>query len=268
MNSKFEGKVALITGAGSGIGKAAALAFAREKAKVVVADVDVEQGEKTVQMIKGNGGDAIFVKVDVSKATQVETMVNKTMEKYGRLDYAFNNAGVNNGHGLKNIIEEEKDWDRVIDINLKGVWLCTKYEVPQMIKVGGGAIVNTASVAGLAGFGVFGPYQASKHGVVGLSRNAALLYAKDGIRVNTLCPGPSTTNLKKTSEYAKYGRAEREEEEEVQTTGTKLFGPLARVSSPEEQAEAVIFLCSDEASYITGVALPVDGGLLAGYLIA
>ena len=136
-----------------------------------------------------------------------------------------------------------------------------------MVKVGGGAIVNTASVAGLAGFGVFGPYQASKHGVVGLSKNAALLYARDGIRVNTLCPGPSNTNLEKTSEYAKYGREAREEEEQVHKQGPHLSGSLPRISAPEEQAEAVIFLCSDEASYINGVALPVDGGLLAGYLI-
>jgi NAD(P)-dependent dehydrogenase (short-subunit alcohol dehydrogenase family) len=263
LSGKCEGKVALVTGGGSGIGRAAALAFAGEKAKVVVADVRVKDGRETVQMIRQNGGDAIFIKVDVSKATQVEAMINKAMEKYGRLDYAFNNAGVDARMKAMNPIDEEKDWDRVIDINLKGVWLCTKYEVPQMVKCGGGAIVNTASVAGLNGQGVFGAYGASKHGVVGLTRNAAMQYAKYNIRVNALCPGYTATNLGRNSDYAKYGK----EGDQLQPVPSisPASNPLGRGSTPEEQAEVVVWLCSDAASYVNGVALPVDGGLLAGY---
>jgi NAD(P)-dependent dehydrogenase (short-subunit alcohol dehydrogenase family) len=263
LSGKFEGKVALVTGGGSGIGRAAALAFAREKAKVVIADVRVKDGREVVQMIKQKGGDAIFIEVDVSKAIQVEVMINKAVEKYGRLDYAFNNAGVDARMKKMNPIEEEKDWDRVIDINLKGVWLCTKYEVPHMIKCGGGAIVNTASVAGLTGLGVFGAYGASKHGVVGLTRDAALQYAKYNIRVNALCPAYTFTNLGRNSDYAKYGREGNQSQTVPSISPTS--NPIARWSTPEEQAEAVVWLCSDAASYITGVALPVDGGLLAGY---
>src|SRR5438874_5257039 len=194
MTQQFEGKVALVTGAASGIGKASALAFAREGARTVVADVIVEGGEETVRIIKEAGGDALFVRTDVSKAAEVETLIQKIVETYGRLDYAHNNAGIA-GADAPTADCTEENWDQTIAVNLKGVWLCMKYEIPQMLKLGGGAIVNTASTAGLVGLEASPAYCASKGGVVQLTRAAALDYAKAGIRVNAVCPGVIRTPM-------------------------------------------------------------------------
>ncbi len=246
------GKVALVSGAGSGIGRATALAFAREGAKVVVADVMVEGGEETVNLVKQAGGEAIFVKADVSKATEVEALVARAVQTYGRLDCAHNNAGIE-GPGATTVDYGEDQWDRVIAINLKGVWLCMKYEIPQMLKTGGGAIVNTASTAGLVGYPRGSAYVASKHGVVGLSKTAALEYAKSNIRVNAVCPGAIDTPMMGRITDHRPTRAARMAAAE----------PVGRMGVPGEIAEAVVWLCSDSASFVTGHAMAVDGGMTA-----
>jgi NAD(P)-dependent dehydrogenase (short-subunit alcohol dehydrogenase family) len=252
MTKQFEGKVALVTGAASGIGRASALAFAREGAKTVVADVLVESGKETVRMIKGAGGEALFVKTDVSNAAEVEALIQKVVEIYGRLDYAHNNAGIE-GTMVPTADCTEENWDRTISINLKGVWLCMKYEIPQMLKQGGGAIVNTASVAGLVGFQGLPAYCASKGGVVQLTRTAALEYAKAGIRVNAVCPGVIRTPM---VERLLSGPPEAE-------AGFIAMEPVGRMGKPEEIAEAVVWLCSDAASFVTGHPMVVDGGMVA-----
>jgi NAD(P)-dependent dehydrogenase (short-subunit alcohol dehydrogenase family) len=252
MAELLKGKVALVTGGGSGIGRASALAFAREGAKVVVADVVVEGGEETVGMIKKAGGEALFVKADVSKAAEVEAMVNKAVETYGRLDCAYNNAGIE-GAVAQTVECSEENWDRTLNINLKGVWLCLKYEIPQMLKQGGGAIVNTASVAGLVGFAGLPAYVASKHGVAGLTKTAALEYAKSGIRVNAVCPGAIRTPMTERLFRAQPQMAE----------SATAMEPVGRMGTPEEIAEAVAWLCSDAASFVTGHAMAVDGGMVA-----
>lgn len=246
------GKVALVTGASSGIGRATALAFAREGAKVVVADVTVEGGEETVALVKKTGGEAIFVKTDVSKAAEVETLVNKAVATYGRLDCAHNNAGI--AGKSKTVVDDTEDnWDRILAINLKGVWWCMKYEIAQMLKQGGGAIVNTASDAGLIGVRRGGAYVASKHGVVGLTKTAALEYAKAGIRVNCVCPGPIDTPM-----LQGIGGRNPQVIEKMATAQ-----PGGRLGKPEEIAEAAVWLCSDAASFVTGLPMPVDGGYMA-----
>lgn len=246
------GKVALVTGASSGIGRATALAFAREGAKVVVADVTVEGGEETVAQVKKAGGEAIFVKTDVSKAVEVEALVAKAVATYGRLDCAHNNAGI--AGNAKTIVDDTEDnWDRILAINLKGVWLCMKYEIAHMLKQGGGAIVNTASGAGLIGVRRGGAYVASKHGVVGLTKTAALEYAKAGIRVNCVCPGPIDTPMLQGIG----GRNQMVIERMVAAQ------PGGRLGQPAEIAEAAVWLCSDAASFVTGLPMPVDGGYTA-----
>lgn len=254
MSGEFEGKVALVTGAASGLGRAAAYAFAERGAKVVVADVDVKGGEATVSHIKDLGGEAIFIKTDVSKSKEVQSLINKTVETYGRLDYAYNNAGLNRGIGVPTADYLEEDWDIVQSINLKGVWLCMKYEIQQMLKQGGKAsIVNTASVSGLSPHPADPAYVSSKFGCVGLTKTAALEYAKTGIRINCVCPGPVKTALFDRVEEAIPGASE----------GAKNLVPMGRVGEPDEVAEAVMWLCSDAASFVTALAMSIDGGQAA-----
>ena len=245
-------KVALITGAGSGIGRASAIAFAREGARVVVSDVNAEGGEETVSRISDIGGQAKFVSADVSRAGDVEALVQSTVREYGRLDCALNNAGVSGGQGLIHEYSED-DWDRVININLKGVWLCLKYEIIQMLEQGGGSIVNTASIMGLVGGSRSPSYGASKHGVVGLTRNAAVQYAQSGIRVNAVCPGYIRTPMTEQGSLLGPGNLER----------IISRHPIGRLGAPEEIAETVVWLCSDAASFVTGHAMTVDGGYVA-----
>ncbi len=252
MAGQLDGKVALITGAGSGIGRASALAFAREGAKVAVADIVVEGGEETVRMVKEAGGEAFFIKVDVSNAADVEAMVNTVVDTYGRIDCAYNNAGIEGR--LASTDEYPEDvFDKVIDINLTGVWLCMKYELPHMLKQGSGAIVNTASGAGLIGVAGMSAYVASKHGVVGLTKTAALEYAKSGIRVNAVCPGLIQTPMVEriTADQPQLGEA------------LVAAEPVGRTGKPEEIAESVVWMCSDAASFVTGHAMSVDGGYVA-----
>lgn len=245
----MQGKVALVTGGSSGIGRATAIAFAREGAKVVVAaDKNVKGGEETIELIKKAGGEATFVKADVSKAAEVEALVNKTIKLYGRLDYAFNNAGILGARGSLTELTEEQ-WDHNINVNLKSVWLCMKYEIPHMVKQGGGAIVNTSSLAGLRALEGSPFYVTSKHGIIGLTKSAALEYGKAGIRVNAVCPGLILTPpiLKDFGDSL----AEAVRKERI---------PLGRLGNPEEVAEVVVWLCSDAASFVTGDAIVVDGG--------
>ena len=247
-----EGKVALVTGAGSGIGRATALVFAREGAKVVVADIVAEGGQETVQQIEVAGGEAIFVKADVSQAADVETLITQTVETYGRLDCAFNNAGIEGGMKLT-IDCTKEEFDRTIAVNLTGVWLCMKYEIQQMLSQGSGAIVNTASAAGLVGFPSLPDYVASKHGVVGLTKTAALEYAKSGIRVNAVCPGVIQTPMVERGAQLSPGFDEL----------ALSMEPVGRFGQPSEIGEAVVWLCSDAASFVTGHPMVVDGGLVA-----
>jgi NAD(P)-dependent dehydrogenase (short-subunit alcohol dehydrogenase family) len=250
---KLQGKVALVTGGGSGIGRASALAFAREGAKVIIADVTVKGGQETVQMVKQAGGEAIFVKADVSVAAEVEELIKKGVGAYGSLDCAFNNAGINSPTWFKTAEYTEEVWDRIININLKGVWLCMKYEIPQMLRQGKGAIVNTSSSNGLVGAPGQSPYVASKHGVSGLTKAAALDYARAGIRVNAVCPGLTRTPMTEPHTDSE-ARAIAEE--------IALKVPIGRKGEPAEVAEAVVWLCSDAASLVTGHLLCVDGGLV------
>jgi NAD(P)-dependent dehydrogenase (short-subunit alcohol dehydrogenase family) len=251
MSREFEGKVSIVTGAASGIGRATAIAFAREGAKVAVADVNVKGGEETVSLIKKSGGDAIFVKTDVSKSTEVRALVDKTVSTYGKLDYAHNNAGLGVGIGIPTADFTEEDWDLTHSINLKGVFLCMKYELIQMLKQGTkAAIVNTASISGLAAHPADPAYVSSKFGCVGLTKTAALEYAKTNIRINCVCPGPVRTGLMDKVEKAIPGSSGKAKDEV----------PMDRVGQPEEVAEAVLWLCSDRASFVTATAMPVDGG--------
>ena len=252
MPNLVKDKVALVTGGGSGIGRASALTFAREGAKVVVSDVVVEAGEETVQLIKNADGEAVFIKADVAQASAVEALIAKAVEAYGRLDCAHNNAGIE-GNSAKVADYDEADWDRVIAINLTGVWLCMKYEIPQMLQQGSGAIVNTSSVAGLLGFRTGSAYVASKHGVLGLTKTAALEYAKSGIRVNAVCPGAiDTPMMGRITDHRPHRAAKMAAGE-----------PVGRMGTPQEIAEAVVWLCSDAASFVTGHPMTVDGGIVA-----
>ena len=252
MAGQFEGKVALVTGASSGIGRATALTFASEGAKVVAADVNTEGGRETVAMIERGGGEAIFTHTDVSKANDVEAMVNQAIEVYGRLDCALNNAAIPGVAGITHQYPEDS-WDSVIAVNLKGVWLCMKHEIQHMLERGGGAIVNMASIVGLIAWPGSPAYNAAKHGVVGLTQSAALEYAQEGIRVNAVCPSWVRTPMFEST-------VSINPELEASLLAVEPFGRLAE---PEEVAEAVLWLCSDAASFVTGHAMPVDGGYMA-----
>ncbi len=253
MPGMFAEKVALVTGAGSGIGRASALAFAREGARVVVADVDADGAQETVRAIEEQGGEAFFVQADVAVGGEVREMVERAVATYGRLDCAFNNAGIE-GEMAATAECSEENWDRTIAVNLKGVWLCMKHEIPQMLEQGGGAIVNCASIAGLVGFPNLPAYTASKGGIVQLTRTAALEYAQSGIRVNALCPGVIRTPMVDRITGG-------DPEAEAQFTALE---PVGRMGAPEEMAEAAIWLCSDAASFVTGHPLVADGGMVAG----
>lgn len=249
----LEGKVAIITGAGSGIGRATSKIFAREGARLLLADIVEAAGNETLKAVKDAGADAIFMKVDVSKASEPEAMVAKAVASFGRLDCAFNNAGIEGEGALTHKCSEE-NWNRVIAINLTGVWLCLKAEIAQMLSQGGGgAIVNTSSLAGIAG-AVGGPaYVAAKHGVAGLTKAAALEYGRHGIRVNAVCPGPIRTPM-----MQRIMRGSSEAEQRMIRSE-----PLKRFGEPEEIGETVAWLCSARASYVTGLPMPVDGGAFA-----
>jgi NAD(P)-dependent dehydrogenase (short-subunit alcohol dehydrogenase family) len=250
MEQIFEGKTAIVTGANSGIGQATAYAFAERGANVVIADVTSDM--TTMKTIHARGGSAIFVHCDVSKEEDVMSLIHKTLAAFDGLDYAYNNAGI---EGVSAHIQDisVEEWDRTIDINLKGVWLCMKHEIREMLKHGQGAIVNCASVAGLVGFEGIAPYEASKHGVVGLTKTAALENAKTGIRINAICPGVIHTPM--IDRFLK-GNAANE-------AALSAGEPVGRMGSPEEIAEAVMWLCSDASSFVTGDAIPVDGGWVA-----
>jgi NAD(P)-dependent dehydrogenase (short-subunit alcohol dehydrogenase family) len=251
MMLRFKNKVVLVSGAAGGIGRAAAIAFAAEGGRVVAVDVNEIDGRNTVELIRDNGGEAIFVASDVSKTSDCEAMVKRAVATFGRLDIAFNNAGISGG-GYALVDEEAVAWDRTIAVNLKGVYLAMKYEIRAMLETRGGAIVNTASVAGLVGNRGLGSYCASKHGVVGLTKAAALDYIGKGIRINAVCPGATRTPLLE-------GWFQNPE---VEQHVMKLH-PIGRVADAAEIARAVLFLASDESSFMVGHAMPVDGGLIA-----
>lgn len=254
MHKRFEDKVVIVTGGSAGIGKVSALAFAREGAKVVVAARRVDEGNETVKRIKEEGGSAIFVCTDVTNADDVREMVARTINTYGKLDCAFNNAGIAGTAGLRTADHTEENWDTVMNINLKGVWLCMKYEIPEMLRNGGGTIVNNSSIYGLSASTVgHVPYSASKHGVIGLTRSAAYEYASKKIRVNAVCPGFTHSEM-----VDKALENLPPEFEQMIISNT----PLGRIAETSEIANAVLWLCSDESSYVTGQALAPDGGWL------
>jgi NAD(P)-dependent dehydrogenase (short-subunit alcohol dehydrogenase family) len=252
MPGLLQGKVALVTGGASGIGRATSLRLASEAAKVMIFDYAAEGAERTVKLIKDAGGEAGYVTADVAISQQVEAAVNKTVETYGRLDYAFNNAGIEGTIG-DTVSYPEDVFDRTIAINLKAVWLCMKYEIPQMLKVGGGAIVNTASTLGLVAIEGASAYTAAKHGVVGLTRTAALEFAQKNIRVNCVCPGfIRTPMVERALDKGQIGEHQM-----------IAIEPVGRLGKPEEIAEGVLWLLSDSASFVTGHTLTIDGGWTA-----
>ena len=252
MTTGLQGKVGLVTGGTSGIGRETAVLFAKAGVKVVVAGRREQEGKETVDLVRAAGGDGLFVKTDVSKAAEVDALIQTAVDKFGRLDVAFNNAGIE-GVWVPIIRQTEEDFDRTININLKGVWLCLKSEIRQMLKQGGGAIVNMASITGLVGSAGAAAYSASKHGVIGLTKAAALETARSGIRINAVCPAAVETAM-----------------------SDRIFGapavhkyvlschPIGRFGKAGEIAEAVVWMCSDRASFMTGQSLVLDGGFLAG----
>jgi NAD(P)-dependent dehydrogenase (short-subunit alcohol dehydrogenase family) len=250
MEKIFKDKVALVTGASFGIGRAAAIAFANRGAKVVL--VDWIEDYETFNAIKDLGGEVVFYACDISKSSEVEATHKKAIEHFGRLDYAYNNAGIE-GATAKTQDYTEENWDKVINVNLKGVFLCMKYQIPQMLKNGKGVIVNCASIAGVVGFEGLPAYVASKHGIIGLTKTAALENARTGIRVNAVCPGVIKTPM--------ISRSTGDNKEAIEQY--EQLEPIGRLGNPEEVAEAVIWLCSDQSSFITGHSMMVDGGWTA-----
>jgi len=250
---EMKGKTAIVTGGSTGIGRSIVTAFAREGVSVALADINKEKAEETIRLTKDEPGEVYFIKTDVSSAKEIKNMVEKTVSKFGGLDYAVNNAGI---EGPQTPLDEydEKDWDKILSINLKGVWASMKYEIKEMLKKKKGSIVNISSVAGQVGFANLSPYVASKHGVNGLTRTAALEYATKGIRVNSVLPGVIKTEM---IDRVTGGDPEAE----------KAFislEPIGRMGRPEEIADAVLWLCSDKSSFVTGHPLVADGGMVAG----
>lgn len=254
MQRMVEGKSGLVTGAGSGIGRASALGLARHGAQVIVSDIDEASGNETVAMITEAGGQAEFVKCDVSDEADVKALVDATVSTFGKLDFAFNNAGMNGVFTPLGDMDSEV-WDRVMKVNLYSTFYCLKHEINAMLKTGGGAIVSTASGAGLIGVANNAPYTASKFGVLGMTRSAAMDYGRQGIRINALAPG-STTSPMMENAFEQNGPEFRE--------SVLSAIPMHVLAEPEDQADAVVWLCSDQSRMVTGIALPVDGGWLAG----
>ncbi len=249
MSQKFENRVAIVTGAAAGIGKSTALAFAEQGATVMVADIDEKAGESVAEEIRQAGGVAQFIRCDVTSDADVEAMVALAVSDYGRLDFAFNNAGIEIEHS-KLADGSETEFDRIMDVNVKGVWRCMKHQIPAMLARGEGSIVNTASIAGLGAAPKMSIYSASKHAVIGLTKSAAVEYAKKGIRVNAVCPAVIDTDMFRRAAQSDPRKAEY----------AAAMHPVGRLGKPEEIAGAVLYLCSDEAAFTTGVALPLDGG--------
>lgn len=245
----IDGGVALVSGASSGIGRATAKRFANEGASVVAVDIDVEGGEETISQIDADGGEATFREVDVTDENDLAAAVETAVDTYGGLDFAFNNAGIE-GDQVGFSEQDDANWNRVLDINLKGVFYAMREEIPAMLESGGGAIVNTSSIAGILGFPNLSPYVASKHGVVGLTRSAAVEFSGEDLRVNAVLPGVIDTPM--------VARAGEEDAESMEQTVAAI--PTGRLGQPEEIASAVVWLCSEDASYVTGQPLPVDGG--------
>ena len=252
MPSTFQNKVALVTGAAGGIGRATALAFAREGAHLVLADRDEQAGAQVLEQVLATGAQAIFVATDVTQETQVQSMVTQAVARFGRLDCAFNNAGIEEEH-MRIADCTEATFDRIMAVNVKGVWLCLKYQLAQMQQQGGGAVVNTASVAGLVGAPKMAAYTASKHAVLGLTKAAALEYGRRNIRVNAVCPGVIDTPM-----YARAVAADA-----AMGATVAALHPVGRIGQPEEVAAVVLWLCSEAASFVTGLAHTVDGGMTA-----
>lgn len=251
MAAVFNGDIALVTGGSSGIGRATAIAFARDGAKVVVASRRTDQSEETVRLINAAGGQALFVRTDMKKPAEIASLVARTVEHFGKLNYAFNNAGIEGDPFVPLAESSEATWDDVIAVNLTGVYLCMKHEIPHILKTKG-AIVNMASVAGLTGGRVGTAYFASKHGVVGLTRAAAIEYAAQDIRINAVAPAVIRTDMTQRAFF----------HDEALGAQVTAMHPMGRVGRPEEVAEAVIWLCSKHASFTTGHVLPIDGGRL------
>ncbi|MEQ8481548.1 MAG: glucose 1-dehydrogenase [Hoeflea sp.] len=253
---QFSGKTALVTGSGAGIGRAAALEFARQGAKVIVSDINAEGGEETVKMIREDGGHAAFRKADVSKAADVDALISSVVEEFGRIDCAVNNAGIE-GQIVPLMDQPEANYDAIMAVNAKGTFLCLQAEIRHMLEAGGGAIVNLSSVAGLIGFPGLSPYVASKHAVIGMTKNAALEYGKAGVRVNAVCPGGIDTRmLDSLADQASAG---------AQSSSQMMdpLHPLGRIGTPQEVANLIVWLCSGQASFMLGAIVPVDGGFVA-----
>jgi NAD(P)-dependent dehydrogenase (short-subunit alcohol dehydrogenase family) len=245
-------KVAIVTGGSSGIGRATAVALAKEGVKIIVAARRDKEGEETVQLVKGAGSDGIFVKTDVANEDHVKALVEKAVKMYGRLDYAFNNAGI--AETLTSLVEEKLiDFDKIMNVNVRGVWLCMKYEIPQMIQRGAGAIVNMSSGTGVIGSPHNPIYDASKHAVLGLTKSAAIGYAESGIRINAIAPGGVKSDMALL--------AAKDNKQFMETL--KSMHPIGRFAEPEEIANAVVWLLSDKASFVVGHTLIVDGGLIS-----